>query len=41
MTPEKLVRISGSSGVKCNSISKNGARIRSEAIETVNKAKEH
>ncbi|CAD8069806.1 unnamed protein product [Paramecium sonneborni] len=40
ITPEKLVRVSGSSGVKINSIQKNGTRIRSEAIETVNKAKE-
>ncbi|CAD8145224.1 unnamed protein product [Paramecium octaurelia] len=40
ITPEKLVRVSGSSGVKMNSIQKNGTRIRSEAVETVNKAKE-
>ncbi|CAD8068072.1 unnamed protein product [Paramecium primaurelia] len=40
VTPEKLVRVSGSSGVKVNSISKNGTRIKSEAIETVNKIKE-
>lgn len=40
MTPEKLVRVSGSSGVKINSIQKNGVRIRSEAVETVNKIKE-
>lgn len=40
VTPEKLVRVSGSSGVKINSIQKNGVRIRSEAVETVNKLKE-
>ncbi|CAD8058101.1 unnamed protein product [Paramecium primaurelia] len=40
ITPEKLVRVSGSSGVKMNSIQKNGTRIRSETIETVNKVKE-
>lgn len=40
VTPEKLVRVSGSSGVKINSIQKNGVRIRSEAVETVNKINE-
>ncbi|CAD8064938.1 unnamed protein product [Paramecium sonneborni] len=40
ITPEKLVRVSGSSGVKQNSIQKNGTRIRSEVVETVNKVKE-
>ncbi|CAK69819.1 unnamed protein product (macronuclear) [Paramecium tetraurelia] len=40
VTPEKLVRVSGSSGVKINSIQKNGTRIRSEVVETVNKVKE-
>ncbi|CAD8074366.1 unnamed protein product [Paramecium sonneborni] len=40
ITPEKLVRVSGNSGVKINSIQKNGTRIRSEAVETVNKIKE-
>ncbi|CAD8166639.1 unnamed protein product [Paramecium octaurelia] len=40
VTPEKLVRVSGSSGVKINSIQKNGTRIRSEVVETVNKVRE-
>ncbi|CAD8075778.1 unnamed protein product [Paramecium sonneborni] len=40
VTPEKLVRVSGNSGVKINSIQKNGNRIRSEVVETVNKVKE-